>query len=303
MIVYVNRKPKFGPWGGGAKTLNKLVEHLQHRGHQVVYELKTGIDIIFCFDPRPNDRGEWYQNFIDYRSQYPKTKIIQRIGDLGTHSKPHLTNLIKNCIGLSDFLIFPSQWAKDWIGFVSSNGVVIDNAPMPIFYSNRKIDHSLKDQVNIVTHHWSTNPKKGFDTYVKFDDWCKDKDYNFYYVGQVPGNLNLTNYIKPVSSGALSSLLPSFDIYLTASEEEAGANHVLEAMACGLPVLYKDTGGSIPNYCKGYGESYSNFKDMLNKLEKITKEYNTYKSDVLKYSNSNDQVVKQYCDIIESYES
>ena len=60
--------------GGGAKTLNKLVEHLQHRGHQVVYELKTGIDIIFCFDPRPNDRGEWYQNFIDYRSQYQKQK-------------------------------------------------------------------------------------------------------------------------------------------------------------------------------------------------------------------------------------
>lgn len=303
MIVYVNRRPKFGPWGGGAKTLNKLVDHLQRKGHQVVYELKTGIDVIFCFDPRPNDRGEWYQNFIDYRSEYPETKIIQRIGDLGTHSKPHLTNLIKHCIRLSDFLIFPSEWAKEWINFKSDNGVVIDNAPMPIFFKNRKINHFLKDQVNVVTHHWSTNPKKGFDIYTKFDNWCKSEDYNFHYIGQTPSNTSFTNYTKPVSADVLSNSLPSFDIYLTASEEEAGANHVLEAMACGLPVLYKNTGGSIPNYCKQYGESYCDFEDLLNKLKKITKEYNTYKSNVLKYSDSNDQVVEKYCDIIESYES
>ena len=44
----------------------------------------------------------------------------------------------------------------------------------------------------------------------------------------------------PVSG--LVDVLPSYDIYLTASEEEAGANHVLESLAAGLPIVYRDTG-------------------------------------------------------------
>lgn len=299
MKVYINRQPRTGPWGGGAKTVNKLVEALLQKQHTVVYKLCDGIDAIFCFDPRPNAWGEWYKDFVDYRTKNPSTKIIQRIGDLGTHSKPDLTNLVKQTLNMSDYFIFPSKWAKEWIGYSKDNCCVIDNAPMSMFYDNRNLNTSLGEQVKVVTHHWSTNPKKGFHIYKQFEQWCEGKNVSFHYIGQVPPDVKFKNQVKPLSAEQLSQALPQYDIYLTASEEEAGANHVLEGMAAGLPVVYKHTGGSINNYCEFYGEKYFDFDDMIGKIEKVISQYDTYKNQVLNYKDTNDMVVAKYRNIIE----
>ena len=117
MKVYLNREPLKGPWGGGNKTVTELSELLKKAGHQVVFRLEENIDIIFCFDPRPNRKDEWYQHFLNYKNIRPQTKIIQRVGDLGTHGKPELTNLVKQTISISDHLIFPSEWAKEYIDY------------------------------------------------------------------------------------------------------------------------------------------------------------------------------------------
>ncbi len=299
MKIYINRQPRFGPWGGGAKTINRLAELFLSKGHTVVYSLQENIDVIFCFDPRPNAFGENIDHMYAYRKANPKTKIIQRVGDLGTHSKPHLTDLVKYCLDRSDYFIFPSQWSKEWIGFKGENCDVIDNAPMEIFYDNRNTNLQLGDQVRVVTHHWSTNPKKGFDMYQKFEEWCKNKNISFHYIGQLPAGVEFSNRTKPISAEELSKELPKYDIYLTASEEEAGANHVLEAMAAGLPVVYRKSGGSIHNYCNYYGEGYSEFEGMVEEINKVIKNYSTSKQRVLEYTNTNDLVVSEYHRIVE----
>lgn len=300
MKVYINRQPKTGPWGGGTKTINKFVQTLLSSGHTVVYTLQDNdIDIIFCFDPRPNNFGEWYQDFLNYKARNPRTKIVQRVGDLGTHSKPDLTSLVKQTIDLSDYVIFPSLWAKEWIQFNKDNLSVIDNAPMKVFYENRKFNTDLNEKIKIVTHHWSTNPKKGFDIYKKFDNWCNQAGkYTFDYIGRLPDSLSLTNFKTPISAEQLSVELPKYDIYLTASEEEAGANHVLEALAAGLPIVYRESGGSIVNYCNHYGEGYSEFDEMINKVDKVIKNYSKLKQRVLQYTKTNDFVAEEYCRII-----
>ncbi len=299
MKVYINREPKYGPWGGGAKTVNALWRELQNNGHEVVSNLSAGIDVIFCFDPRPNQYGDWYQTFIDYCQLNTSTKLIQRVGDLGTHSKPELTRLVKQTLNISDYFIFPSQWSKEWIGFVGDNAVIIDNAPMPLFYNHRSENNKLENSVSVVTHHWSTNPKKGFNLYSKFDEWCKGENVTFNYIGQLPQGIKYDNHTRPVSAETLSQELPKHQIYLTASEEEAGANHVLEAMACGLPVVYKQDGGSIVDYCSPYGEGYSDFDGMICGLKKIIDNYSLYKDSVMKYNDTNLNVVREYIKIIE----
>lgn len=292
--------PKFGPWGGGAKTVNRLWEVLENRGHKVVPQLEDDIDVILCIDPRPNERGEWYQTFLDYRDKNPKTKIVQRVGDVGTHSKPQLTELVKRTLGLSDYFIFTSKWAKEWIGFKGDNCIIINNAPMKVFYKNRNTETTLPENVSVVTHHWSTNPKKGFDIYQKFENWCESNNIDFHYVGQVPPGTMFKNYQEPMSSEDLSSVLPKHHIYLTASEQEAGANHVLEAAAAGLPIIYRNTGGSIVDYCQSMGEVYSNFEELVEKTNLMIKEYGKYKSKVLSYSDNNHMVVDRYCNIVEN---
>ncbi len=301
MRVYLNRQPKYGPWGGGSKTINKLAELLKERGHEVVYHLIQDVDLIFCMDPRPNEHGVWYQHFLDYRAKHG-TKIIQRVGDVGTHSKPELTKLVKQTLPYSDYFIFPSNWAKDWIGFEGSNCEVIFNKPMKQFYLNRTEQATLSDKPRIVTHHWSTNPKKGFDIYQKLENYCLQTNrFEFTYIGRKPSNYKFNNYVEPIGVEMLAKEIPGHDIYVTASIEEAGANHVLEALAAALPVVFHERGGSIGDYCKEYGLSYNSFENMLEKLEEMCKNYPTFKDKVVKYSDDNSQVVNHYINIFEKF--
>tara|TARA_Y100001937_G_C7131732_1_gene337837 strand:+ start:2004 stop:2948 length:945 start_codon:yes stop_codon:yes gene_type:complete len=300
MRVYLNRKPKTGPWGGGIKTVNKLVEELEARDHEVVFNLQPGIDIIFCIDPRPNDIGEWYQNFINYKSYAPESKIIQRVGDLGTHSKPELTTLVKQTLNLSDYFIFPSEWAQEWIGFTGENCRVIHNAPMEVFHLHKNTELAIADKPRLITHHWSTNPKKGFHLYKQLDEHIqKTGEFEFTYAGRLPDGLSLSNYKPPVGARLVAKELQKNDIYVTASIEEAGANHVLEALAVGLPVVYHKDGGSINNYCHKYGEEFSSFEEMLESIRKIASNYKSYKEKTLEYKVDNSSIVDQYIEIIE----
>lgn len=96
----------------------------------------------------------------------------------------------------------------------------------------------------------------------------------------------------------LAKKLPEYDIYVTASIEEAGANHVLEAMACGLPVVYHDDGGSIVNYCEKYGEGFSSFSQLMAKIKKVIENYDLYKRKILSYEETIKQTSLEYVDII-----
>ena len=99
----------------------------------------------------------------------------------------------------------------------------------------------------------------------------------------------------------LSAIFPNYDIYLTASEEEAGANHVLESLACGLPIAYHENGGSIPEYCVLGGRGYSNFMGLLRTLRQIRDDYSKYKEECLRYVDTSDSVIDKYYRIMEKY--
>ena len=304
MKIYLNREPVSGPWGGGNKTLTMLVDYAKENEWEVVYSLDTGdIDLIFCFDPRPNSRGEWYQSFLNYKNENENVKIIQRVGDVGTHSKPDLTQLVIESVKFSDHVIFPSRWARDSIGFSGSNCSIIKNRPLNDFFLHRNSDMLIKDKkIKIVTHHWSTNPKKGFDMYEKLCEFCKDSEvYEFTYIGRIPDGFDSSlfdEYIEPKDVKYLCKKLPEYDIYLTASLEEAGANHVLEAIACGLPVIYHVNGGSIPEYCAEYGIQYIDYDTMISSLNKINNLYCFYKKSVLSYDESTEVTIKKYWELI-----
>ena len=289
--VYVNKKPVKGPWGGGNKFVRKLSDYLTSLGYKVTYNLTKDVDIIFCFDPRPNSEGLWYQHFLDHKFNYG-SKIIQRVGDIGTHSKPDLTNLVKETIKLSDFIIFPSIWAKNTIGYDKQNYEIVENAPLSIFYNHAKSNNLISNKIKVVTHHWSTNIKKGYDYYEYLGGQIKEgnlPNIEFTFIGRFNHDYSSEgiNLIDPMDEMQLSIELPKHDVYLTASIEEAGANHVLEALACGLPVVYRKNGGSIAEYCNGFGVEYDNVKTMVSSINNCTK-------SCVKYTRSMNDVIERY---------
>lgn len=309
MKIYINRQPVSGPWGGGNKTLAVLCNKILDNKFELVFDLVPDIDIIFCYDPRPNSKGIWYKHFIEYKEKYPDTKILQRVGDVGSHSKPELTNLLKDIdrLGKTDLYIFPSKWSMDYIDFKGKNYKIIENCPMEIFYKNRR-SSKLTETIKIVTHHWSTNSKKGFKFYEGLTELLKsnsavNKDIELTYIGRYNNEFKSEGWklIPPTNEESLANLLPLYDIYLTASIEEAGANHVLEAMAAGLPVLYHNNGGSINEYCKNYGIGYSDNKSFITSLEKIIKDYKIFKQHVMTYDKNISESVNRYIECIKKY--
>lgn len=270
MLIYVNREPVAGPWGGGSKVLAAIIDGLRRAGYDVVHTLSSDVDVVLCVDPRigpkPNllGYGSIRLNICQSRKQGVKApRLVQRVGDLGTHGKPDLMHLVLGSVLQADTVIFPSRWARDSIEHClrvqdlrfKVPPHVISNAPDGAFYANRRSASSLPDMVSLVSHHWSTNDKKGFSFYQQLLD-CSHL-WTFTYIGREPypgwpkqsGLAECTPGVLGVmSTQQLVEELPKHHVYVTASVEEAGANHVLEAMACGLPVIYHQDGGSIGEY-------------------------------------------------------
>jgi hypothetical protein len=299
--VYINRKPVYKPWGGGIKTVNLLCEMLTKRKIEVVHDLNhEDISLIFIIDPRTSEWGDSYDNIYEYSIKH-KIKIIQRVGDLGLHSKPELTELLRKTIPNADCVTYISDFAKNYLKIEHKNDNVINLAPLSDFYKNRNENLELYYPVKIVTHHWSNNPKKGFEYYKNLENvlsmWSGDVEFTF--IGNLPEPDYLTNHIEPCGVDELVKILPSHDIYLSASVEETGGNHVLEALGAGLPVLYHTDGGGIVDYCMNAGYHYDSFDDMLHALTDLMGSYEIVKKKVLKYTDTLESVVEKYIELIE----
>jgi glycosyltransferase involved in cell wall biosynthesis len=308
--------PKNGPWGGGNIFLNAFVKKCYKFGLQPIFSMTDTCTTIFCLDPRQSEFGIHYGHLASYKRTKKSVKIFQRVGDLGTHGKPEIINMLKGCVD-TDCFIFPSNWAKNYFNYNvfsvdSKNSIVIDNGADNLYFDNRNVKDCFAsdDIIKLVTHHWSDNVRKGFSFYKQINNFfnsneCHDFfgiNVDFTYIGRKPENIIFNNYISPLDSGQLSICLPKYDLYVTASEEEAGANHVLEAQACGLPVMYKTGGGSIKDYCSNYGGiEYDNFYDFLNKLKDVINNFLFYKNKVLLYNNNVDNVVDNYLEVISSF--
>ena len=267
MVIYFNRSVQTGPWGGGNVTLKALIDHYK-KNNDVVCGWEpfgarsdtnpiTCVDLAFMFDPRTNDQGPGYDMFKNLKDGCG-TKIIHRINETGLHGKPELAPMIVEANKLADATVFTSEWVRQWYAnkyrLVPENFSIIHNAVDTELFKPKH----RKRQVNFVTHHWSTNSLKGFDFYKKLitSNWFEKSSHTFTYIGRAEADfINLLNstknctYIKPVTQKNLSKILPTYNAYLTASSFEAGPNHSIEAISCGLPVLYRiENKGAIAEY-------------------------------------------------------
>lgn len=313
MKVYVNRKPVAGPWGGGSKVLSAVIKSLSQAGHELVYDFVPGIDVIFCMDPRPgSEKGQYgYKEIYQYvhSTSVSRPKVIQRVGDVGSHGKPDLTNLAMLAAYHSDVVVFPSLWAHDFIQHSLAvfdkrpNGQwhIVPNAPMSVFYKHRCIRESLPTNISFVTHHWSTNQLKGFDCYRSLESHLRELGHEFTFYGRQPEGLQLMNVKGPLTEIQLSEELPKHHVYITASLAEAGANHVLEAIASGLPVIYHQDGGSINEYCAPYGVSFDGSIDsFMRALDVVKMTICQLSQNIEKYKLTVDDQAMKYVKIIEN---
>lgn len=266
MKVHILYDFKDHPWGGGNQFLRALKGYLNFHG---VYsnDLAKADVILFnsidCIASLPavrktNPNAVFIHRMDGVYRLYRKTTgvmqdkmsyltnrwiaeatVLQSNWALQTHIRFGFDGRL-NCtviLNAADTNIFRPRVA-------SAENSVLNARPSLPKRSRAELDEKVcVKRVKIMTSSWWTNWKKGFEILQYLDQNLDFDRVQLSFAGNSPVQFQRIKMLGPLTNIALAQVLQSSDIYLSAAEDDACSNALLEALACGLPCLARRSGG------------------------------------------------------------
>ena len=182
---------------------------------------------------------------------------------------------------LTDHTIFQTMFCRtsfaEECGLAPKSWRIIKNAADPrVFFPNPNV--IKKDgPLRLAAVSWSSNPRKGFATIADVSrlpgvevtfvgNWCPEVD---------PANVRLSGVLM---AEELAEVLRSSHAMLHAAWNEPCSNAIVEAMACGLPIVYRDSGGNR-ELAGDYGVPLTD--DLSEVIEALLRDYSYLRQRVL----------------------
>ena len=271
------------PSGGGNQTLRAVAAEIERRG------LHVGNNIV-----SPSTRAVLFNSFnfdlarLEALAQRADgARMVHRVGavtslyrgfDDGTDERVAEINA-----RLADATIAISHATVDMyreIGIELVNPRVIYNGcDDRMFNASGRERFSRDRKTRLISSSWSDNPRKGGPTYEWLEkelDWDR---YEFTFVGNSSAEFRKIRHIPPVPSASLAALLRRHDVFITATEHDAYSNALVEALSCGLPAIYLDSGGSA-EAVKDAGFGYRHREEIPALLERLVEEYESRQASI-----------------------
>lgn len=183
----------------------------------------------------------------------------------------------------ADKTIFQSQYSLEKhleLGMQFKNPTVIMNAADPeIFHKNNRIEFSQNRKIKLIASSWSDNINKGASVYQWLDEHLDWRCFEFTFVGRIPIEFKNILTLPPVDSSRIAKLFREHDIYITASRNDPCSNSLLEALSCGLPAIYLQSGGH-PEIVKQAGLGFEEAEQIPELLNQVALKYETFQSQV-----------------------
>ncbi|MEM6883876.1 MAG: glycosyltransferase family 4 protein [Verrucomicrobiota bacterium] len=266
------------PCGGGHQFLYALKRVMEARGIRVVNNVITS-DTNACLFNSFNFDFELLQ-----RQARQGVKMVHRVDgpvgvyrgyDDGTDERVHQINQ-----QLADETILQSEFSKQChseLGMAYKSPWVILNASDPeIFRAPKiKVDWFWKKK-RVLAASWSDNPRKGGPFYAELAGKLDFSRYEMTFVGRSSCEIPGVKTMGPVDSHALSKMMRQHDVFITASHDDPCSNTVIEAMTCGLPVLYLKSGGH-PELVGEAGEAFLDIDEALSGLDRVAANIDEYR--------------------------
>jgi glycosyltransferase involved in cell wall biosynthesis len=281
----VNRAPVRGPWGGGNMFVQALYRYAEEFDVHIVppddHMTPPDAALVIALDDDQQTTGLGVGRLIGYKmlqeSQGEKFKLILRVNENDARKATRgVDDVWIKASQYVDATVWVSRWLRSYYGSrwqCQQNSVIINGVDRDIFKLNEKInDASLTQEtqrLNIVAHHWSNNELKGFDIYDALDRLVASRqdDFTFTYIGRHRNTFKNTKVIGPLSGRRLGDELGKYDTYVSASRFDPGPNHILEALACQLPVyVHKDGGGAV-EFVNDSSYTYDDFDHLVKLLD------------------------------------
>ena len=261
------------PSGGGHQFLRALYRELDARGIELeLNRLSSGTRAClfnsFNFDFARLKRFSRPDCLMVHRVDGPIG--VYRGFDDGTDERIFELNR-----ELADATVFQSRYSLEKhaeLGYRLADPVVIPNAVDPvIFHPPERREPVAGRRVRVLASSWSDNPRKGAETLAWVDRNLDPERYDVTFVGRTQESFRRVRVIGPVDSESVAALLRRHDVYLAGSYDDPCSNALLEALACGLPAVFRESGGH-PELVGEGGLPFREDEDLPEVLDRLVDE-------------------------------
>lgn len=181
----------------------------------------------------------------------------------------------------ADKTIFQSRYSLEKhleLGMEFKNPMVIMNAADPdIFHSRGRVVFSRSRKTRLIASSWSDNLNKGAADYQWLDEHLDWERYEMTFVGRSPVMFKNIRTLPAVDSYRMAQLFREHDIYITASRNDPCSNSLIEALTCGLPAVYLQSGGH-PEIVKQAGAGFEAAEQIPELLKDVVTHYEDYQA-------------------------
>ena len=119
--------------------------------------------------------------------------------------------------------------------------------------------------------------------------------FEYTFVGNVTEQFRNIKIIPPVDSETLAQYLKQHDIYLTASQNDPCSNALIEALSCGLPAVYLNSGGH-PELVSFGGLGFDKPEEIPGQIAKLATNYEAFQNLIT--VNDIDEVTEKYLKVV-----
>jgi len=264
------------PAGGAHQSLRALEEELLRRGVRVANNTLAPTTRAILFNSFNFD----FDRLRVLARRASGARLVHRVGavtslyrgfDDGTDARVAGINaeLADATIAISHATI--DMYRAIGIELVDPH-VVYNPCDDAIFNPAGREPFSRERKTRVIATSWSDNPRKGGPTYAWLEEHLDWDRYEFTFVGNASSPLRRARHVPPVPSGELAALLRAHDVYLTATEHDAYSNALVEALSCGLPAIYLESGGSA-EAVKDAGFGFADREQIPALLDRLVDEY------------------------------
>lgn len=266
------------PYGGGNQFMLALQRAMEMQGVETtVNKLSSSVDVHIC-----NSCWFDHKKFQKKAASFP-VRMIHRIdgpvtlyrGE-GRDEDERIFELNQQFASATVFQSAYSFKQSYGLGFKAVSPVIIHNSVNDaIFNATGRVPYEEGRKIRLVSSAWSDNPRKG-GAFLKWLDGHLDWDrFEYTFIGRVKEEFENIKHVQAVPSEELANYLRQHDMYLSVSLHEPCSNALLEALACGLPALYRNDGGN-PELVSFGGLPFNDEKDVLDKLDRLAQHINSF---------------------------
>lgn len=269
------------PSGGGHQFLRAFWKQAEANGLRVEnnqISRTTRACLLNSFNFSKRRLSLTRRNSILYVHRVDGPIDIYRGRDDGVDKSIHSVN-----IRFAKKTIFQSQYSLQKhleLGMEFRNPIVIMNAADPeIFHARGRDSFSRNRTIRLIASSWSDNINKGTLVYQWLDENLDWERFEMTFVGRSPVTFKNIRMIPAVDSMRMAELFRRHDIYITASKNDPCSNSLIEALTCGLPAIYLQSGGH-PEIVKQAGAGFEAAEQIPKLLDDLVQDYERFQSRI-----------------------